>query len=80
MCGIEVLVGIKIFVVEIEGVGIKFLLFVEKLSLVFVCYKVKIVVEGIECVVEVVVFGGMGYFFVIYLNNEEVISKFVDCL
>ncbi|SEL84745.1 bifunctional acetaldehyde-CoA/alcohol dehydrogenase [Paenibacillus sp. OK003] len=80
LCGIEVPVGTKILVAEIEGVGTKFPLSAEKLSPVLACYKVKTAAEGIERAAEVVAFGGMGHSSVIHSTNEEVIGKFADRL
>ncbi|WP_339273381.1 bifunctional acetaldehyde-CoA/alcohol dehydrogenase [Paenibacillus sp. FSL W8-0426] len=80
LCGIDVPVGTKILVAEIEGVGTKYPLSAEKLSPVLACYKVKNAAEGIERAAEVVAFGGMGHSSVIHSNNEDVITKFADRL
>lgn len=71
LVGISVLKGIKILVVELEGVGLEYLLLREKLLLVLVMMKLNNVEYVFELCEVMLNLGGLGYIVVIYIEDEE---------
>lgn len=76
LVGISVLKGMKMLIVELEGVGLDYLLLREKFFLVFVMIKVNNMDYVFDLCEGMLNFGGLGYIVVIYLENEELYVKF----
>ncbi|RKD33443.1 bifunctional acetaldehyde-CoA/alcohol dehydrogenase [Thermohalobacter berrensis] len=76
LAGINVPKDTKILIAELEGVGSKYPLSMEKLSPILACYKVKDYKEGIKRSIEMTEFGGLGHSAVIHSNDDDVIAKF----
>jgi len=76
MAGFEAPEGTKVLVAELEGVGPRYPLSMEKLSPVLACYRVSDYQEGIKRCEEIVDFGGLGHSAVLHSEDRAVIDLF----
>lgn len=65
-----------VLIVEINGVGIKYLLFGEKLLLVLIVYKVDLYEVVFKWVNELFYYGGLGYIVGIYMIDDVLVKEF----
>jgi acetaldehyde dehydrogenase/alcohol dehydrogenase len=78
--GIAVKPKTKLLIAQIEGVGCKHPLSVEKLFPVLSVYRAKSVDEALKVCVDVNHAGGMGHTAVVFSRNDEVVRRFSEVI